>query len=463
MNRRLPSTWDIKGLTPDVADSLNQMYSGIVHELGRSGDMVQYATIPTSTGINNAITKLTTDVGVVILPLPLYTANTTITMRDGLIMIGMGARIEYTILTGTVIQASMATFIPVIDWNGSYGAHAMNFAIQGNATASHGIKMAVAGLTQGPHLRGIKIWNFTHTDSIGWELRGCIGGIYEDVYISECNAGKLVGQSSGGTDSNLNTWIQYQGRVCTKYGARFTHSCTASKELNPRIESNVMDGLIIEGANGLTIDNGYFENNATGSLIAVPTHGILTFTSGSRKASTDPGLEVGDTITGAISGSTAIIQAVHATSGWWADGTMAGDIYISDRSAAFQAENLNVGTDLNVATIAADWHRGMRDIITYRGINVDANPGGSTYLNHVKIRDCYFYINPTLALGAGDFEHIDLYRLAEVITVDGCHFLGDVASALRDDGTCYGIKLGNRIATGKTWNHTAAKWKDQDW
>lgn len=83
------------------------------------------------------------------------------------------------------------------------------------------------------------------------------------------------------------------------------------------------------------------------------------FTSGSQKADTSPGLEVGDTIAGATSTQTAVVVDVVLESGTWAGGDAAGDVVVKLVSGAFSAENLNVGSDLNIATIAGDFVDGQ--------------------------------------------------------------------------------------------------------
>lgn len=75
----------------------------------------------------------------------------------------------------------------------------------------------------------------------------------------------------------------------------------------------------------------------------------LAFTSGGTTA-----IAVGDTITGATSGATAVIGGVVLTSGTWEAGTAAGYFYFASQTGTFQAENLNVGASLNLATIAAN-------------------------------------------------------------------------------------------------------------
>lgn len=75
----------------------------------------------------------------------------------------------------------------------------------------------------------------------------------------------------------------------------------------------------------------------------------LIFTSGGTFE-----VKEGDTITGATSTETATVERIVLDSGTWAAGTAAGRLILSGQSGAFQAEDLDVGANLNVATIAAD-------------------------------------------------------------------------------------------------------------
>jgi hypothetical protein len=71
----------------------------------------------------------------------------------------------------------------------------------------------------------------------------------------------------------------------------------------------------------------------------------------------------GDTITGATSGATATVESLTLTSGTWAGGNAAGTLSIYGQSGTFEAENLNVGSNSNVATIAADASGADLDIL----------------------------------------------------------------------------------------------------
>lgn len=75
---------------------------------------------------------------------------------------------------------------------------------------------------------------------------------------------------------------------------------------------------------------------------------VMTFTSGGTYV-----VKIGDTVTGATSAKTALVKEVVLQSGGWSTGDAAGYLVIAAPSGAFVAENLNVGVNLNVATIAA--------------------------------------------------------------------------------------------------------------
>jgi hypothetical protein len=75
----------------------------------------------------------------------------------------------------------------------------------------------------------------------------------------------------------------------------------------------------------------------------------ISFTSGGTYE-----IVAGNVITGATSGATATIVKVILTSGTWAGGDAAGRLFFASQTGTFQAENLDVGASLNVATIAGN-------------------------------------------------------------------------------------------------------------
>lgn len=75
----------------------------------------------------------------------------------------------------------------------------------------------------------------------------------------------------------------------------------------------------------------------------------LPFTSGGTYE-----IVAGNTITGATSGATGLVRSVYLyPETAWANGNAAGIIVLTSTTGTFVAENLNVGANLNVATIAA--------------------------------------------------------------------------------------------------------------
>lgn len=92
----------------------------------------------------------------------------------------------------------------------------------------------------------------------------------------------------------------------------------------------------------------------------------------------------GQTITGAKSGATAYIEAVSVSTGSWAAGDAAGTLTVRRKTGTFQAENLNVGANLNAATITgeptgtvpvASATASLADRVIYSGGGVTTWPG----------------------------------------------------------------------------------------
>jgi hypothetical protein len=89
--------------------------------------------------------------------------------------------------------------------------------------------------------------------------------------------------------------------------------------------------------------------SSTSGWVKVELGFELAFTSGGTTEIAD-----GDTITGATSGATAVVARVVLESGSWAAGTAAGRFIFASQTGTFQAENIDVGASLNLATIAGN-------------------------------------------------------------------------------------------------------------
>jgi hypothetical protein len=81
-------------------------------------------------------------------------------------------------------------------------------------------------------------------------------------------------------------------------------------------------------------------------ILTTLTSKTRTFTSGGTYV-----IQKGDTITGATSAATAVVIGVRLTSGTFAGGDAAGVLFVEQDSGTFQSENLDVGSNTNVATI----------------------------------------------------------------------------------------------------------------
>lgn len=95
---------------------------------------------------------------------------------------------------------------------------------------------------------------------------------------------------------------------------------------------------------------GLFVQHATTGWTAVALNEEVAFTSGGGAYS----IVEGDTVTGATSTNTAVVERIQVTSGTLAGGDAVGWLILSAKSGALQAEDLNVGANLNVATIGGD-------------------------------------------------------------------------------------------------------------
>lgn len=94
---------------------------------------------------------------------------------------------------------------------------------------------------------------------------------------------------------------------------------------------------------------GVMFKSSTAGWTAVALGRKLDFTSGGVTP-----IAENNVITGAISGATATVKRVVVTSGSWAAGTAAGYFVFASQTGTFQAENLDVGASLNLATIAGN-------------------------------------------------------------------------------------------------------------
>ena len=93
---------------------------------------------------------------------------------------------------------------------------------------------------------------------------------------------------------------------------------------------------------------GLYKSSASG-WIEIALGVEIAFTGGGTYV-----IEEQDTVTGDSSGATAVVERVQVTSGSFSGGDAVGFLKLSGQTGTFISENLDVGGNLNVATIAGD-------------------------------------------------------------------------------------------------------------
>jgi len=185
------------------------------------------------------------------------------------------------------------------------------------------------------------------------------------VYIAQTDAGIIVTKTAGTFEAET---LNGGGGVATgaQYAGGAPTSALEATFKNLAADQYRADILEVPGSGGILGVVRYknvtyaFRNNLAGlaaelykssaaGWVAVPLGRELPFTSGGTYE-----IAEGDTITGATSGATAVVTRVAAETGSWAAGDAVGSLIFASQTGTFVAENIDVGANLNVATIAAN-------------------------------------------------------------------------------------------------------------
>ena len=155
---------------------------------------------------------------------------------------------------------------------------------------------------------------------------------------------------------------------------------------------------------------------------------ILEFTSGGVAE-----LAVGDIITGAAGAATAVVKKVSLTGGYWAAGTAAGQIEITGQNGVFQAENIDVPGQANIATIPAGDSTGLAVVLLGGGqVKIPMNTVGLTTDHFVRIESSKHYNLQfdidALDAGLDGYVTVTAANVAETFTGNEVIYIGIVGA-----------------------------------
>lgn len=222
---------------------------------------------------------------------------------------------------------------------------------QGSAAISEGdtVTGATSGATGVALIDAVvESGSYGGADAAGYLVLTAVSGTFqddEDLQVSAVTKSVADGtavQNGAENDTDATTWQQDAEETARALIGKVTGS-----------------GKIL----GVWVYNGVtyaFRNNAGGTaavMFKATSSGwssinlglTIDFTSGGTYE-----IQEGDTITGASNGATATVERVIVTSGDWSTSDAAGRLILSGQTGTFIAENLDVGANLNVATVAGD-------------------------------------------------------------------------------------------------------------
>ncbi|MEQ1888652.1 MAG: hypothetical protein ABL951_05660 [Alphaproteobacteria bacterium] len=211
--------------------------------------------------------------------------------------------------------------------------------VTGLTSAATGKALVASVVTSGSYGGG---------DAAGYLVLTVVSGTFQNAEnlqvaaVTKCVASGTAVQEGAGNDTDDTTWKRdaietARALISTVPGQGSMRGAWMHNGIAYAVRDNV----------GATA--GVLHKETTAGWTAVALGRSLTFTSGGAYV-----IAEGNTITGATSAATAVITRVVLVSGSWAGGDAAGRLIFASQTGTFQAENLNVGANLNVATIAGN-------------------------------------------------------------------------------------------------------------
>lgn len=226
-----------------------------------------------------------------------------------------------------------------LNFDAGTAAFAAGDTITGATSGATGVALAAGTVTSGTYAGG---------DAAGYVGLGAVTGTFADnenlqvAAVTRAVADGTAVLEGSPNDATANTW-QLQA---TANARALILTVPGSGDIRGAWVYNEAVYAFRDNAGGTA---GVMHKSSASGWVAQSLGFTLDFTSGGTYV-----VAVGNTITGATSGATAVITSVTLTSGDWTTGDAAGYFTMASATGTFAAENLNVGANLNVATIAAD-------------------------------------------------------------------------------------------------------------
>lgn len=211
------------------------------------------------------------------------------------------------------------------------GSYSLGDTLDGGTSGASGVIIAAVTTGDDPY--------FVLTKVSGTFVDG------ENLEISAVAIATANGSQSVNFASTMALRAAYRNLAADNYRADISA---------PTGSGSILGGFLYGGTNYC------FRNNAGGTaagLWKATTSGWTSVALGRELSFTSGGtteITAGQTITGATSGATAVLTRVVLETGTWAGGDAAGRFIFASQTGTFQAENINVGASLNLATIAGD-------------------------------------------------------------------------------------------------------------